>query len=61
MGCNDGFCFPWKSVWWTKFPSRVAFFVWSTALGKILTMDNLQKQHVIEVDRILCAKGLGSP
>jgi hypothetical protein len=26
------------------------FFAWSVALGKILTMDNLRKQHVIVVD-----------
>jgi hypothetical protein len=30
---------------------RVAFFAWSVALGKILTMDTLRKQHVIVVDR----------
>jgi hypothetical protein len=28
----------------------VAFFVWSTALRKILAMDNLKKRHVIVVD-----------
>jgi hypothetical protein len=28
----------------------VVFFAWSVALGKILTMDNLRKQHVIVVD-----------
>jgi hypothetical protein len=32
------------------------FFVWSVALGKILIIDNLQKQHVIVVDCVLCAK-----
>jgi hypothetical protein len=49
MGCNDGFRSPWKSVWWTKVPLRIAFFVWLVALGKILTMDNLRKRHVIVV------------
>jgi hypothetical protein len=39
-----------KSVWRTKVPLRVAFFAWSAALGKILTMDNLWKRHVIVVD-----------
>jgi hypothetical protein len=28
---NDGFCFPWKSVWWIKVPFRVTFFAWSAA------------------------------
>jgi hypothetical protein len=27
LGCHDGFWFPWKSVWRTKVPLRVAFFV----------------------------------
>ena len=40
--------FPWKSVWRTQAPPRVVFFfAWSAALGKILTLDNLRKQHVI--------------
>jgi hypothetical protein len=42
---QDGFSFPWKSIWRVKAPSRVAFFVWTAALGKILTMDNLRKQE----------------
>jgi hypothetical protein len=29
MGCNDGFCLPWNSVWQTMVPSMVAFFAWS--------------------------------
>jgi hypothetical protein len=41
MGCHDSVRFPWRSVWRTKVPLMVAFFVWSAALGKILTMDNL--------------------
>jgi hypothetical protein len=49
MGCHDCVCFPRKSVWRTKVPLRVAFLVWSVALGKILTMDNLRKLHVIVV------------
>jgi hypothetical protein len=38
-------------VWWTQAPPWVAFFAWSTALSKILTVDNLRKQHVIVVNR----------
>jgi hypothetical protein len=33
--------FPWKSVWRSKAPRRVCFFVWSAAWNKILTYDNL--------------------
>jgi hypothetical protein len=40
MGGRDCACFPWKSVWQTKVPLRVAFFVWLVALGKIFTMGN---------------------
>jgi hypothetical protein len=50
MGYHDGFRFPWKSVWRTKVPLMVAFFVWSAALGKILTRDNLWKRCIIVVD-----------
>ena len=31
--------FPWRSVWNSKVPSRVAFFIWIASLGKILTRD----------------------
>jgi hypothetical protein len=34
----------------------VAFFAWSSALGKILTMDNLRKKHVIVIDRCCLCK-----
>ncbi|XP_059669320.1 uncharacterized protein LOC132314474 [Cornus florida] len=36
--------FPWKSVWCSKAPLRIAFFVWTATLGKILTLDNLRKR-----------------
>jgi hypothetical protein len=32
------------------------FFAWSAALGKILTVDNLRKMHVIIVDRCCLCK-----
>ena len=35
VGSNDC-CFPWKNIWKQKIPSRVAFFVWTVALGKRL-------------------------
>jgi hypothetical protein len=33
--------------------------VWLAALGKILTMDNLRKQHVIVIDRCCMCKRNG--
>jgi hypothetical protein len=42
-----GSSFPWKNIWRNKAPPRVAFFVWTAALGKILTLDNLRKRQVI--------------
>jgi hypothetical protein len=35
--------FPWKRVWKSLVPLKVNFFVWTAALGKVLTIDNLQK------------------
>jgi hypothetical protein len=45
-----------KSVWRTQALLRAAFFAWSVALGKILTMDNLRKRHIIIVDRCCLCK-----
>jgi hypothetical protein len=39
-------------VWQTQAPSKAAFFAWSVALGKILTVDNFRKMHVVIV--IIC-------
>ena len=39
--------FPWKSIWRVKAPSRVAFFIWSAAWGRILTCDNLKKRGFV--------------
>lgn len=36
--------FPWKSVWKVKVPPHVAFFLWTTAFGRILTVDTLRKR-----------------
>ena len=33
--------FPWKGIWKVKVPKKVAFFMWTTAHGQILTLDNL--------------------
>lgn len=37
----------------------LGFFTWSAALGKILTMNNLEKQHVIVMDRYCLCKRNG--
>jgi hypothetical protein len=52
----EGRGFPWKSVWRTKSPPRAAFFVWSVALGKILTLDNLRKRQVVVINRCFICK-----
>lgn len=46
----DGTPFLWKSIWRDKAPTRVVFFAWLTALGKISTTNNLRKRHIIVVD-----------
>jgi hypothetical protein len=39
--------FSWKVVWKLKNPSKVSFFLWTAALGKVLTTDNLRKRQLI--------------
>ena len=41
--------FLWKRIWKPKVPPQVAFFIWTTTLGKILIVDNLRKRHIIVV------------
>jgi hypothetical protein len=53
---DGGRRFPWKSVWRIQAPPRAAFFVWTAALGKILTQENLRKQHVIVINRCCMCK-----
>jgi hypothetical protein len=49
--------FPWNSIWRTKALPGVAFFVWSIALGKILTLDSLRKKNMVFVNRCgMCKK-----
>jgi hypothetical protein len=50
--------FPWRSFWKVKVPTRIAFFTWNAALGKILTIDNLGKRKVIITDWCcMCKRG----
>jgi hypothetical protein len=40
-----------------KAPKRVAFSVWTAALGKILTHDNLQRRGIVVVEWcVMCKK-----
>jgi hypothetical protein len=50
--------FPWKSIWKPKVLPRVAFFMW-TALGKILTADNLRRRGIILVSWYCMCKADG--
>jgi hypothetical protein len=50
LACKEVVHFLWKSIWRTKVPLKVAFFVWSAALRKILTLDNLRKRRVVVID-----------
>jgi hypothetical protein len=51
--------FPWKSIWRVKAPARVTFFVWTAALGKILTHDNLRKRSVVVIEWCCTCKKSG--
>jgi hypothetical protein len=50
---------PWKSIWKTKAPPPVAFFVWAAALGQILTTDKLRRRDVIVLDWCCMCKKSG--
>jgi len=51
--------FPWKSIWKVKVLSKVAFFVWTATLGKILTLNNLQKRNIIVMEWCYMCKTSG--
>jgi hypothetical protein len=55
--CHEAAFFPWKGTWRVKAPKRVAFFVWTAALGKILAHDNLRKRSIVVVEWcVMCKK-----
>jgi hypothetical protein len=57
---KDGPSFLWKIIWRVKAPARVAFFVWTTALGKILTHDKiLRKRNVVVIEWCCICKKSG--
>ena len=64
-GCYGSFytpivvSFPWRMIWQSKVPPRVAFFPWSASLGKILTTDNFHKRCVIVLNWCYMCKRFG--
>uniref|UniRef100_A0A2N9JAL9 Reverse transcriptase domain-containing protein n=1 Tax=Fagus sylvatica TaxID=28930 RepID=A0A2N9JAL9_FAGSY len=50
---------PWRNIWKPKVPTRVAFFVWTAALDRILTTDNLRRRWVIIMDWCCMCKNSG--
>ena len=51
--------FPWRMIWQSKVPPRVAFFSWTSFLGKILTIDNPCKRRVLVLDWCYMFKSCG--
>jgi hypothetical protein len=47
LACQEAVSFPWKGILRVKAPKWVAFFVWTAALEKILTHDNLRRHHIV--------------
>ena len=55
VGGASNSLFPWKGVWKLKIPKRVAFFLWTAAHGRILTLDNLMlKGHPLANRCCMC-------
>jgi hypothetical protein len=48
--CHKATSFPWKDIWRVKAPKQVTFFVWTAALGRILTYDNLRRRGIVVVE-----------
>jgi hypothetical protein len=47
---GEPFLFPWMRVWKVKAPSRIAFFTWTTTMGKIFMIDNLRTRALTRVN-----------
>ena len=47
-----GVSFLWKIIWMANIleKRKVAFFVWTAALGRIQMVDNLRKHHILIFD-----------
>ena len=51
--------FPWKTVWKPNLPTKISFFIWTAALGLILTNDNLQKRWLLVINWCCICKRAG--
>jgi hypothetical protein len=51
LSAHGQISFPWKSIWRSKSPPRVAFFAWTATRSKILTLDNLRRRGMVVVNR----------
>ena len=41
---TEGAEFPHSNVWVDRVPTKIAFFAWEAAWGKVLTLDRLQRR-----------------
>jgi hypothetical protein len=51
--------FPWRSIWQSRVPHKVAVFSWLVAQGKILTLDNLHRRGFWVLDWCFMCKRAG--
>jgi hypothetical protein len=59
LDCTKGNRIPWKSVAGAGSFEGSIFFALSAALGKILTLDNFRKQHIIVMNKCCICKRNG--
>jgi hypothetical protein len=59
LASQEGSLFSWKSIRRVKASSRVSFFVWIAALGKILMHENLRRRNIVAVEWCCICKKSG--